>query len=239
VSDVDATVDLLGDDVTVGADVLAPVVEVVVEGDVIVVDATVDPLGVEVVLIAGPAVVEVEVAEAAGLPGRDGDKGDPGDPGDPGRDGDPGRPGDIGPPGPAAVTTVFTAELEYGGDVLLPPGRLASVLVLDVPAGRYVVSATVALSNLGQTAHHVDLWFAALPSPLNIAGPRSAQVDLPPGGYASVTLGPVAATVGPVTLNVIGQRDATNPEDPVWVNEGTGLVNRSGATGVLALGATA
>jgi len=103
-----------------------------------------------------------------------------------------------------------------------------------------VATSTVALVNLGANSHEVDVWFtAASPPPANVAGPRSVHVGLAAGLVASVALGPVVATVGSsgTTVFVVAQRDTANPEDPVWVVADTGLMNRAGATGILAFGA--
>ena len=175
------------------------------------------------------------------VPGPPGPQGPPGPPGPPGDRGDPGPPGDRGDPGPVgppAVTSIYTAELEFGGDVLVPSGQLGSVLSLVLPAGRFVVTANISLVNRSSNEHSVDVWLAPVPAPTAYAGPRSAHVDLIAGAPASLTVGPVAATVGPagLTLNLLAQRDATTPADQVWAVEGTALVNRSGATGILALG---
>jgi hypothetical protein len=132
---------------------------------------------------------------------------------------------------------VLSAELPFDGDVQLPSQGATQVLSLDLPAGQAIVTATVAVTNRGDNDHQVDVWFTATnPAGMNIAGPRSAQIGLAPGLDASVTLGPVVASLpNPTTLLLIAQRDATVPSDGVWVTEGTALMNRAGATGMVAL----
>jgi hypothetical protein len=179
------------------------------------------------------------VVHASSTPGPPGPEGPQGPPGDRGPEGPAGPPGDIGPPGPPAITDVYANELDFGGDVLLPPDRLQQVLTLAVPAGRWVVTVSLSLANRGANVHTVDVWTNVLPSPASIVGPRSAQVPLDVGGAASVTIGPTVAVVGTgAAIVVLAYRDADNPDDPVWVTEGTQLVNRSGATGIVALGVT-
>jgi hypothetical protein len=138
--------------------------------------------------------------------------------------------------GPPAIADVVAVELPFAGDVLLPPGRLQSVLTLSVPAGRVLVSATAAIVNRGTNNHEVDLWLTAVPSAVSIAGPRAVQLTLGPGMATSVSLGPTLALVGAnVTATLIAQRDADNADDQIWITEGTELVNRAGATAMVAL----
>jgi hypothetical protein len=190
---------------------------------------------------------QLRLASTPGPPGPQGPQGERGEPGPPGDRGDPGPPGDRGDPGPPgppgdpAVTQALAVELTFGQDILLPAGRLQSVLALAVPAGRWFVSASATLENRSTTDfHEVDLWFAALPPPQNgVVGPRACHARMPPGGYITVALGPVVADLGtlPASVQLLAQRDPDVPADEVWVVEGTGLVNRAGATGMVALGA--
>lgn len=179
---------------------------------------------------------------ATGTPGPPGPPGDPGPPGEqgpPGERGEQGPPGERGEQGPAAITVVITTELPYAGDVLISPqGFITSVLSLGVPPGAYVVDAQMALENRGANAHDVVVWANSVPPPLGFAGPRSAQVTLPPGGVATVTLGPFVAEIGlaGVTASLLAQRDDLFPEDQIWATEGTRLGNRAGATGLTLLG---
>jgi hypothetical protein len=136
---------------------------------------------------------------------------------------------------------VYATELGYDQDVQLPPGRLQSVLSMDLPAGaRWIVTASATIENRGTDYHMVDLWFASFPPvQQGVVGPRAAHVRLPPGAEATVSLGPVVATSGTdaATLQLLAQRDAdVPPGDEVWIVEGTGLVNRAGATGMVAMG---
>ena len=181
-----------------------------------------------------------------GTPGPPGPQGPPGPAGPPGEVGPPGPPGELGPPGsdgaqgpegPRGLADVFDAVLPFAGDVLIRP-TLSQVLTLPVPAGRYVVSTTVGLVNRGAVALRVDVWLNALPAPLEFVGPRAFQVDLEPGGVASLTIGPAVVGLGTgAAIVVLAQRSAGGSADEVWATEGTALMNRSGATGVTAIGA--
>jgi hypothetical protein len=170
-------------------------------------------------------------AATPGPPGPQGPQGERGE------RGDQGPQGERGPIGPAAVTSYFAGELPHGGNILLT-GFLQAAFGVDVPAGAYEVNATASLANLGANPHRVDVWFGVDPPPTFFAGPRSGQVTLGPGEYASVQIGPATATVGPAGLTVflVVQRDNLNPEDAVWLEADTGLMTRGGATGLLALG---
>jgi hypothetical protein len=128
--------------------------------------------------------------------------------------------------------------MQYGDDVLLTPGQLRPVLALTVPGGQWVATATVALVNRGANAHAVDVWVAAVPPPQSLAGPRAAHATVGPGQAVSVSVGPLVAMVGPLgtAATLIAQRDPNNPEDEVWAVEGTDLMNRAGATGIVAVG---
>src|SRR5215475_4370638 len=153
-------------------------------------------------------------------------------PGPPGPQGPPGERGPEGPPGPPIFLDAIPAEL--AADVLLTgTGFITSILPLFIPEGRVIVTATVAVANRSENPHGVDVWMVPTPPPLAYGGPRSGHIDLGPGGYGSIALGPVAATVQPegTTLNLVAQRDGTYPSDAVWVVEGTELANRAGATG--------
>ena len=133
----------------------------------------------------------------------------------------------------------MAAELGYQDNVLIPSDRLASVIQLDVPAGRWVVSATVSLGNQGASPHDVDVWIGAGTPVGSFAGPRSGHVTVGPGEVATVTLGPfvAVAAAGGSTAVVVAQRDATFPTDQVYALGDTGVMTRAGATGMLALGA--
>lgn len=138
---------------------------------------------------------------------------------------------------------MLAAELEHGRHVeLSPQGYITGVLSLDVPPGRWVLTCTVALVNDGTVAHDVDVWVGATGTPgsLTFAGPRSAQATVPPGGVASVSLGPFVAEVGPggVGASLVAMRDTVEPGDTVLVLADTRLNNRAAPTGMLALGAT-
>ena len=175
-------------------------------------------------------------SRAASTPGPPGPQGPPGDRGEPGPPGPPGLDGPQGPPGPPVLASVVADELPYDGNVLLSAGRLTQVLTIAVPPGVTLVFAAMALANRGDNPHEVDVWFGSSSPPTGgIAGPRAAQVSIPPSGHASVTLGPVVATgTGPASVSLIAQRDATFPDDQVFALEGTELVNRAGATGIVA-----
>lgn len=178
-------------------------------------------------------------AATPGPPGPEGPPGPAGPPGPPGEKGDRGDLGDIGPPGPPLIAQIVAAELPFDGDVLIPAGRIGQVLTLDVPGGRAIVSASVAIANRGANPHEVDVWFglgSTPPGGINFAGPRSAQVGIAAGAHASVSIGPLVATVaGMVTVVLVAQRDADYPDDQVFALEGTDLTNRAGATGMIAL----
>lgn len=189
------------------------------------------------------ALVRPPASGTPGPPGPQGPPGPPGERGEPGPPGPPGDRGDIGPPGepgPPTIAQVYAVELTFGQDVRLPPGQLAPILAIDVPAAsRWIVTAAATVENRGTEYHSVDLWFAAFPPvQQGVVGPRAAHVRLPPGGESTVSLGPVLATSGAAaaTLQLLAQRDAdVPPGDQVWIVEGTGLVNRAGATGMVAL----
>jgi hypothetical protein len=171
-----------------------------------------------------------------------GEPGPPGPPGERGPQGERGEQGPQGDDGPTAVSDIYTAELPFGVEVPVQPGRISSVLTLNLPAGRYALSAVVAVVNRGADAHDVDVWLTSVPPPTEFAGPRSAQVPLDPGKYATVNIGPVVLSAGAngVQAIVLAQRDANATDDApnvVVVTEGTALLNRSGATAMLALGA--
>ena len=171
-----------------------------------------------------------------------GPQGPPGEPGPPGDRGEPGPPGDRGEPGepgPPAITDIYAAELIFGQDIQLPAVGLASVLSLELPEGRFVVSGAAAVVNAGANPHTVELWFSpSATPPLSAAGPRAAQVQLAPGAAATVSLGPVLVLIGPAGLpfDLVARRDGTYPADAVTVREGTEMSNRAGATGITAIG---
>lgn len=176
----------------------------------------------------------------ASTPGPPGPQGPPGPAGPAGPAGPPGADGSTGeqgPPGPPAISDVFSDEVQHERDVRInntPTG----VLRLELPSGRYVVTATVCVHNRDEVRHEVAIWFA--PSggtgPRSFHGPRSAYLVLEAGAAASVELGPVAVELGgPTTADVVAQRDGANMGE-VWALEGTPLLNRAGATGVVALG---
>lgn len=156
--------------------------------------------------------------------------------GPPGERGEPGPPGEIGPPGPAAITAVYAAELPFDGDVKLSDlGFITNILELGIPAGAYVISATAAVENRGDTAADVVVWISSVPPPLRFVGPRSTQVTLPPGAVATVSLGPCAAEVS--AARVVGTlAGATESGADVWITESTRLLNRTGGTGLTAMG---
>jgi len=159
--------------------------------------------------------------------------------------GPPGPPGPAGPPGPpgppgSTARDVYAAELDYANDVRLPAGVLAVVIDLAVPAGAYLAVATVTLANRGTNPHSVAVWLNAVPPPTAFAGPRAVQVDVAAGALVSVSVGPVAAGVGPAGLDVlvVAMRDAAFPDDPVFAVADTDLAGRAGATGVAVFGQT-
>lgn len=175
-----------------------------------------------------------------GPPGPPGPQGPPGPPGEKGDRGDQGPPGPPGPEGPSAVTDVHVAELPIDGDVLLSPqGFITAVLSMGLPAGRFMVTATMALENLGANPHDVAIYGTSVPPPVTFTGTRSAQVTIPPGGIATVNLGPFVAEIGAagVVAWLNAQRDSSYPDEQVWAREATRVGNRAGATGIAALGA--
>jgi Collagen triple helix repeat (20 copies) len=177
-----------------------------------------------------------------GPPGPPGERGPQGDPGPPGERGEPGPPGERGPQGergPAAVTDIFTAKPPDGAEATVQPGRLTQILTMAVPAGRYVVNASACVVNRGVNPHDVDLWLNTLPAPLEFAGPGAAPLALDAGRFGAASLGPLVITAGPLGLVVLllAQRDTAAPNDVVVITEGTPLLNRAGATAMLALGA--
>jgi len=157
-----------------------------------------------------------------------------GPPGPPGPDGPPGPPGPPGPSGPPIVADVVATEL--AADVAIRTA-LVSVLTLAIPAGRVLVTGLVGLVNRSDNPHAIDVWLNAVPPPASFVGPRAAHVALPARGFASVGIGPVVAVVGAggTSAVVVAQRDATFPDDEVYAIEGTELLNRAGATGLVAL----
>jgi len=134
---------------------------------------------------------------------------------------------------------VYAAELPFGGDVRIN-ATPTEVIRVDVPLGAYQGSATVAVANRDTAARRVDVWITATATAgLRVAGPRAAQADIPPGGVATVALGPVfGAAEGPATVLVVAQRDGPTAAE-VWATEGTELLNRAGATAILVWGGVA
>jgi len=132
---------------------------------------------------------------------------------------------------------VFAAELPFDGDVLVN-STPTMVLQLDIPPGRWLASATVALANYGDQGIQTDVWLTGTSSAgLTVAGPRAAQVDLPAGEVASVALGPVFVDApGGVSGLVIAQAELSGY---IVAREGTELLNRAGATGLLVWGGDA
>ena len=172
-----------------------------------------------------------------GPPGPQGPPGPPGPAGERGEQGPAGERGDQGPAGPPAISAIYAVELPWQGDVLIAPGRISQILALDVPAGRYQASASVALVNRGAQAHQVDLWFGAGSGGLTVAGPRAVQAWLEPGKVASVNLGPVAVNATQdVAAYVVAQRDTVAPDDAVWALADSDLMTRAGATAMVVAG---
>ena len=172
-------------------------------------------------------------------PGPPGPQGPPGDRGEPGPPGERGPQGPQGEPGASADLHVYAAELPFDGDIRLGPFA-NGVLAVDVPAGVYLASANVALANRTDTAYRVAVWFTAFGGPAQVAGPRAVQAWLPPQSATSVALGPVFATFdGDATVQLVAQRDPLPTMADVWVTQGTDLLNRAGATGLLVWGGTA
>jgi len=126
---------------------------------------------------------------------------------------------------------VFAAELPWDTEI---PVRNAptAVLELAVPAGAWLASASVAVVNRGGSGYRVDVWVTATGYG-RVAGPRAAQGWLMAGEACSVTLGPVFATLtADTSVLVVAQTDG--PE--IYITEGTDLLNRAGATGLLVWG---
>jgi hypothetical protein len=177
----------------------------------------------------------------ASTPGPPGPQGPPGPPGEPGPPGPSGPPGDQGPPGLDATTDVHAIELADENDVQLSwQGFISGVLSMGLPAGRFVVTATVALENRTDNAVDVAVWGTSIPPPTSLGGTRSAQVTLEPGAATSVTLGPFVIVVG--LGGVVGwlnaQRSVGASDDGgVWATAATRLGFRAGATGITAMGA--
>lgn len=175
-----------------------------------------------------------------GPPGPPGDKGDTGDKGSRGPRGNPGVPGDIGPPGPPGEAPelprldVYGVELPYDGDVRIQ-ATVTGILTLHVPAGAWMASATVGLTNRGADPARVDVW-ATASGFATVFGPRSGQVALAGGAGASVTVGPVFATLTQDSDVLVVA--AADPGD-IWATEGTGFMNRAGATALLVWGGPA
>lgn len=133
------------------------------------------------------------------------------------------------------IADIFTRELLYDEDVRIEP-TVTGILALDLPPGRYVVTATICIANRTDALRTVDVWLTAVPPPSSLAGPRASTVALGPGGVASITVGPVATiTDRALAGQLVAQHDGTRGED-VWALEGTPVVNRAGATAILALG---
>ena len=172
-------------------------------------------------------------------PGPPGPPGPQGPPGERGPQGDRGEPGPPGPPGPSADLHVYAVELLFDGDVRINTVA-TEILRLDVPAGAYQASATAAVANRSDQACRVDVWFTgASPAGLTVVGPRAAQMWLEAGQIGSVSLGPVLGMLaGDATVMLIAQRDGPGGAD-IWVTEGTDLMNRAGATGLMVWGGTA
>lgn len=183
------------------------------------------------------------VASTPGPPGPQGppgERGDPGPPGPPGERGEPGPPGADGLPGASADLHVYAAELPFDADIQL--GAFATnVLSLQVPPGAYQASASVALANRGDNAYRVDVWMTVLGSggATQIGGPRASQILLQPNSTATLPVGPVSGVFAgdqPATVQLVAQRDPLPPGAQVWITEGTDLMNRAGATGLLVWG---
>lgn len=172
-------------------------------------------------------------------PGPPGPQGPPGERGEPGPPGERGPEGPQGPPGATADLHVYAAELPFDGDIQL--GQFANqILSFTVPAGHYQASANVAIANRTDDTCRVDVWLTVIGAGPNIVGPRSVQAWLPPQSDTSVALGPMFASLpGPALVALIAQRDPLSGNAAqVWVTEGTELMNRSGATGLLVWGGT-
>jgi hypothetical protein len=181
-------------------------------------------------------------AVTPGPPGPQGPPGERGEPGPPGERGDIGPPGPQGPPGEPGASAdlhVYAAELPFDGDIRLG-GFATQVLSVAVPAGHYQGSANVAISNRTDTPYRVDVWFTVVGGSANIGGPRATQALVPPQSATSIALGPVFATLlNDAIVQLVAQRDPLPQDADVWVTEGTDLMNRAGATGLLVWGGTA
>jgi hypothetical protein len=119
-----------------------------------------------------------------------------------------------------------------------------NVLAVQVPAGHYQASAGVSLANRGDAAYRVDVWLTVMGGggATRIGGPRATQVRLEPGAVTTVNLGPVFGEFegdNPATVQLVAQRDPLPPGAQIWITEGTDLMNRSGATGLLVWGGAA
>jgi hypothetical protein len=85
-----------------------------------------------------------------------------------------GEPGAPGPPGPSfGPNDAFSVEAN--SDVVLPRS-FASVLDLDVPAGNYVVSANISVSNFSYPNETLPV-NCAIVSPTESSVPYSARID--------------------------------------------------------------
>jgi hypothetical protein len=178
----------------------------------------------------------VAFPRGASTPGPPGPPGPQGPPGERGPQGDPGPIGPQGPPGPPAISTLYTAELDYQADVRINPTP-TEILRLSLPPGRYAITATVLIANRSTTRTvTTDVWATALPSALAIWGPRAASLTLGPGGAASLPLGPMAAEFDrPVDGTLVARHGGDLSLDELWVLADGIVASRAGATAILAM----
>ncbi len=135
---------------------------------------------------------------------------------------------------------MHAVELPDEADVQLSwQGFISGVVSIGLPAGRFVVTATMALENRTTSAVDVAVWGTSVPPPSSLSGTRSAQVTLEPGAATSVTLGPFVIDVG--LAGVVGWLNGarsvgTEGDGGVWATAATRLGYRAGATGITAMG---
>lgn len=177
------------------------------------------------------------LAPSAATPGPPGPPGPQGPPGERGEPGPPGERGPEGPPGePAELPglAVFAVELPYDGDTRINPTP-TGVLELAIPAGTWLATASVAVSNRGTDSAQVDVWLSVVGpgGARRVLGPRAGQMHLAAGAASSVEVGPVLASIdSDLDVVVLAQADPGE----LWATEGTDLMNRAGATGLLVWG---
>lgn len=135
-----------------------------------------------------------------GPPGPQGPQGDQGPQGQPGAEGAQGPAGPAGPPGPSDAYSV-----EAASTVTIPTPTYTTILSRHVPAGKYVISASVLVHNFTTATVPV---LCVIGSPSEFSPPYGARIDPFNSATAqgassttiSLTLTTVVGSAGEITL---------------------------------------